>query len=154
MKSYLTKSGYILKKIELEKLEKDLVDVIDKIVKARELGDFSENAELQFGKRSKELLECRISHLRNILTCAEILDIQDIKDKNIIQIGAKILLTNLENIEDTKTIYIVGDFEADPVKYFVSYKAPIAIKLLGKTLGDKIAIQNRNYVISNIEWCL
>lgn len=152
MKSYLTRNGYNSIKLEIEKLEKELIDVIEKISRARELGDFSENAELQSGKQAKDFIECRISYLRKILMQSNIIKKDDINDFSKIQIGANITMQNLENDDENMQISIAGDFESDPIKGIISYKAPIASQLIGKSVGDVVNIKNKKYKIMKIDW--
>src|SRR3989344_2306656 len=90
----LTAEGLAELKAELEALkEVKLPAVIERVAKAREDGDLSENSAYQFGKQEQEFLQGRIEELEELLKNATLIS----KDpgsgsgkSRLIEIGCKV----------------------------------------------------------------
>ena len=147
----LTKEGKKVIENELNKLvtvERPLV--IQEIKTAREQGDLSENAEFDAAREKQGKIEDRISEIENILANSKIIKI--IKNEKVVYIGSKVkLLFNNSKVEQEYTI--VGSIEANPLKGKISNISPVALAILGKTVGetvliDKIVKQQKVKIIS------
>ena len=161
MTKYLTSSGYNLLKAEIKKLSAKLIIILDRIIVARALGDYSENSELQTAKSDKLLIDSRLGFLNNILNNSEIITKDKIDDDSIIVFGSLVTIikgiyNNLDDINynslDIRTYRIVGDYEADPLNNLISYNTPIVKAMLLKHVKDNFTINNIIFTIIKITW--
>ena len=136
-KVYVSREGLEKFKQELE----DLVNVkrkeiIERIERAKELGDLSENAEYAAAKDEQAFTEGRILELRDMVARAEIINSSGRVD--LVNVGSKVKVKT----DDTETEYeIVGVAEADPLSGKISNESPLGRSFLGRRIGDKIQIQ-------------
>ena len=136
----LTQDGKSALKKELEELKTiKLPGVIERVAKARDDGDLSENSAYQFGKQEQEFLEGRIEELETILkTATTVANHQSNGKKNAVEVGCKVTLV----IGGKKLIYfVVGDWEAKPAEKKISGSSPLGQALLGKKIGDKAEVE-------------
>lgn len=136
-KVYVSKEGLEKFKQELD----DLVNVkrkeiIERIERAKELGDLSENAEYAAAKDEQAFTEGRILELQDMITRAEIINGSGKVD--LVRVGSKVKVRT----DGTEVEYeIVGVAEADPVAGKISNESPLGRSFLGRRVGDKIQIQ-------------
>jgi len=149
----LTKEG--LEEIQaelLELVEIKLPAIIDRVAKAREHGDLSENAEYHSARDDQQLLQARIDELQNIVANAIV--IKNTKSNNKVGMGSTVTITK-EGTKNEKVVYIVGEFEADPMAGKVSVGSPLGEALIGKKKGDKVVVKapagKISYEIINIK---
>lgn len=144
-KNYITPGGYKLLKDEYDFLKHRERPEVTKVVSwAASLGDRSENADYQYGKKRLREIDRRIRFLTRRIN--EALIVNPIEQENIAE--GKILFgatVGLENEEGTYRSYsIVGIDEVDTAKGFISWRSPIAKALLGKEEGDEVVIKSPN----------
>jgi len=136
-KIQLTKEGLEKLKKELEELEKNKrPKAVDRLQKARAMGDLSENSEYSAAKEELELIERQILEMKTIIENAEI--IQSDHDKQKVGIGSKVVV-EVNGKRDEFTI--VGEFEANPLEKKLSHHSPIGKALLGKKVGETIEVE-------------
>lgn len=134
---YVSREGLEKFKQELD----DLVNVkrkeiIERIERAKELGDLSENAEYAAAKDEQAFTEGRIIELQGMITRAEIINGDGRVD--IVRVGSKVKVKS----DGTETEYeIVGVAEAEPLAGKISNESPLGRSFLGKKRGDKVQIQ-------------
>lgn len=135
--NYLTKNGLKKLKEELENLKKNkMPDVIERISRAKELGDLSENAEYHDAKDEQGFIAGRIAGLENLISKSEV--IKKNSNKDIVSVGCTIkALCDGKEFEYT----IIGSNEADPSKGLISNESPIGRAFLGAKKGDKVIVQ-------------
>ena len=134
----LTKQGYsklkqrlkFLEQVERKKIAKDIKET-------QSFGDISENAEFEEARNRQTLLEQEIAELKNIVAQAKIVTKNNYGGK--ITIGSKIKISLGGTI---KTIEIVGDREANPLKGKISYRSPWGQAVLGKQKGEKVKVKS------------
>jgi transcription elongation factor GreA len=131
-----TPDGY--KKLEEE--YKDLVHnkrqkVVERLAKARAMGDLSENSEYSAAKEEIAFVEGRIKEIEELMKHAEIIDS---KKSDAIEIGTEVLV---EKDGSEEKFSIVGEFEADPIAKKLSATSPIGKALLGKKQGDTVSVE-------------
>lgn len=117
---------------------------------ARAHGDLRENAEYHAAKEKQGHIEGRIQSLNAWISRAEVIDVASFKGQSKVMFGASVELLDLET--DKKVSYrIVGEFEADLKKRWISINSPVARGLIGKAVGDVATIQspggNREYEV-------
>lgn len=137
----LTSEGLGSLKTELNELKNaKLPAVMDRVAKAREDGDLSENSAYQFGKQEQEFLQGRIEELEEILKTAVMADkpsASNGKSKGIV-LGSKVTVS----VSGKKLIFhIVGDWEAKPAEKKISGSSPLGTALMGKAIGDKVEVE-------------
>lgn len=135
-KVYLTREG--LKSLQEE--HDSLIDVrrkevAEKLRKARELGDVSENAAYDAARDEQAFIEGRVAELEDILKRVEV-----VKNAGAgkIAIGSTVQV-HLDG--DEQEFKIVGAHEADPTAGKISHESPLGQSLLGKKVGDKIEVE-------------
>ena len=135
----LTKEGLLELNAELNELVNDkLPAVIERIAKAREHGDLSENAEYHSARDDQQLLQARIDELQEITNNAKV--VRQTTSNSKIGIGSTVVISKLGS-KKQKTVTIVGEFEANPTANKVSSASPIGSALMKKKVGDKVTVQ-------------
>jgi len=140
----------------LEKLQEELKEligkkplIIDKVQKARSMGDLSENNAYHAAREELSLLEGRIGEIETILKYAVI--VESSSDCSVVSVGKQV---TVQVGEETKTFRIVGEYEADPMKGFISITSPIGKAINGKKPGDTVLVNtpkgNVSYTIVSI----
>jgi transcription elongation factor GreA len=93
-KIQFTKSGLAEIKAELEELKgAKLTAAIERVARARDFGDLSENAEYHAAKEELSFIEGRIEELEGIVARAEVVGSKN--KKGTIDIGVKSLLPSV-----------------------------------------------------------
>jgi transcription elongation factor GreA len=147
----ITKEGY-------EKLEKEIKylttvkrrEIAERIEKAKEMGDLSENAEYQEAKDEQAYNEGRISELKALIKNLTV--VENNNDKEEVGMGSKI---TVKAGDKKKEFTIVSFNEVDPLEGKISNESPIGKAFLGKKKGDKVLVETPKgeveYEILNIE---
>lgn len=150
MKNYLSKERLEELKAKLEFLKKDARrEIAERLKRAKEYGDLSENSEYIDAKDAQAKLEGEIMELEETLRSAVVIR----KDKN----GRVSIGSTVEAEKDGKKFRytIVGREEADPAKSMISNESPLGRSFLGKEAGDVVEIIAPNgkakYKITKIE---
>lgn len=135
-KFQLTKEGHdTIQKEYKELTEKKRPYAVERLQKARGMGDLSENSEYTASKEELALVEGRIQEIEEILKYAEI--VQNHNHGASIEVGSRI---SVETNGQRDQFEIVGEFEADPSKKKLSQTSPIGKALLGKKIGEEVEI--------------
>lgn len=136
-KKYLTEERYRDLTQELQELKNHgRRNVAERLKRAKEFGDLSENSEYQEAREEQTYLERRIQGLEGILRVSEI--IKNDGGNAVVSVGSKVTLQKEgKNVSYT----IVGSNEARPSEGYVSNESPIGKAVLGLKPGDKIQIQ-------------
>ncbi len=132
MKKYFTKEGVEKLKEELHYLEKEKrKEVAEKLKFAASFGDLSENAAYDDAKSEQNILETKISKLRDTIKEATIIEKED--GGEFAQIGSKI---EVKVGSEKKEIEIVTGSDADPSQGKISCDSPMGKSFIGKKVGD------------------
>lgn len=137
---YMSEEGFEKLKAELHRLKyTDRPAVVAEIKKAREHGDLAENAEYDAAKETQTLVERQIADLEFKIAHARVVKKDEVaKDKAYL--FASVTVVDLD--DDEEEIYtLVPVEEADPDKNHISIKSPIGKGLLGKGVGEEVAIE-------------
>ena len=131
MKSYATtKTGLEKLKIELSELKgARRPEISERIARAKELGDLSENAEYHDAKDAMSFLEGRIMELEDFVAHAVV---SEPSSTDIITVGCRV---SCEIDGKRKDYYIVGSNESDPAKGRISNESPLGRAFLGRKAG-------------------
>jgi transcription elongation factor GreA len=135
----ITEQGLVDLKAELERLEGDeRRTVAERILRARELGDLSENAEYHAAKDDQAHLETRILRLRERLRNAQVVEVAT--DSSVVGFGSTVTFVD-EGTGKEQTFTIVGTTEQDLKAGKLSAESPIAQALMGSRVGDVVAVE-------------
>lgn len=150
-KYYLTKNG-------LNKAKKEYQDLIE-LRKLKSKGEAPEllhseelNPEYLSYLEDVERLDGRISELDYMLKNFEIICPPLKNQKNVVCIGAKVLLEVDGSVDEFE---IVGTFEANPLLGKISNESPVGRALLGRKIGEEFIMSSSiktSYKIKKIKY--
>ena len=130
----LTKSGKEKLELELQDLKKNKrPEVIDRIRRAKDYGDLSENAEYEDARNEQSFIEGRIQEIEYLLKYAEI--VENSRRSSEIAMGSTV---SVEMEGEKLTYEIVGSTEANPSQGKISSESPIGSVLIGRKSGEKV----------------
>jgi transcription elongation factor GreA len=131
----ISAEGYQKLVEELENLStKQRREIAERIERAKDLGDLSENAEYSDAKEAQAFNEGRIIELSNLLKNLIVVDGQT---NGKVGMGSRVVVNNgTANKEFT----IVSFNEADPLSGKISNESPIGQAFLNHASGDKVIV--------------
>lgn len=133
----MTQEGYDKLKSELDYLSKvRRKEIAERIERAKELGDLSENAEYSEAKDAQALNEGRILELANILKNVTVVDGSS-------NVGGKVDMGSIVKvlIDGKEKEYMLVSFnEADPLSGKISNESPLGMAFLGKKKGEEVLV--------------
>jgi len=138
---YITPEGARALSEEFDKLwNVERPKVAEAVRIAAALGDRSENADYQYGKRRLREIDSRVEFLDKRLKTVTIIDPATSRgDEGKVCFGAWI---RLEDEEAVETIYrIVGPDEFDVSKGYISMDSPVGRALLGREEGSAVVVK-------------
>ncbi len=137
---YLTAEGKkeLEEKLQYYKTEKRK-EVTEKIVRAREFGDLSENSEYDSAKELQAQIEAEIAEMEDILLSCKVISKKEIKTDEV-SVGSTVKLYD-EEFDEEIEYKILGTTESNPAKGIISNHSPVGNALIGKKVGDKISIK-------------
>ena len=126
---------------EISMLEHELhVDLPKEILKAREHGDLSENAEYHAAKDRQGLVNARLGQLKKRLAEISMVDFTKIPHGRV-GLGSTVVVLDTKREEEI-TYNLVTSEEADAANGKISTTSPIGRALLGKEEGDVVRVQS------------
>ncbi len=135
----ITKAGLGKIKEELHHLMSVQRPAVQKaIAEAREHGDLRENAEYHAAKERQSFIEGRIQEINAKFPKFQAVDPAQQNTESVV-FGATVTLENVES-GDVLTYQIVGPDEADIKHNRISVQSPIARALIGRSVGDVVAV--------------
>lgn len=147
----ITREGYNKLKEELDFLSTaKRKEIAERIERAKELGDLSENAEYSEAKDAQALNEGRILELAGILKNVTIVESIGNK-KGEVDMGSKVTAS----INGKEKVYEIVSFnEADPLNGKISNESPLGMAFLSKKKGDEVKVDTpkgeMSYKIINV----
>jgi transcription elongation factor GreA len=139
-----TKKGFESLKKELEKEIAKRPLAVESLKRGREMGDLSENGLYKAAKMELGSIDRQIRHLGNLIHYGK--TSQPIGN-NTVQLGHIVVV---ETGSGKKEFQIVGEWEANPKENKISIKSPIGHNLMGRKIGETIAIRTPNGFINKI----
>lgn len=117
-----------------------------------EFGDFSENVEYQLAKGRLRRINDRLLMLEYQISHATI--IEPPASNTTAAAGHTIVVEKVGRDGETYTYRLVGSAEADPAAGNISIHSPLGVALIGRAVGDEVAIRIGNedvqYVVRRI----
>jgi len=148
-------------KESIERIEAELKELLDvalpansrAIGQAAAMGDLSENAEWQYAVEEQRRLNARIAQLQNDLIRARTLTTGDVPGESA-GIGSRIAVRRLSDQQETE-LTILGPWESNVEMNVFSYRTPLALELLGKSVGETATLKldgsEQEYAIIRLE---
>jgi transcription elongation factor GreA len=140
--SFLTRQGYQKLQEELEYLR-----TIKRQEVARRLHEAVEgsgdlgvdlDAEYEAAKNEQAFVEGRIQELEILLANAHV--IEESGKMDVVQVGAKVTIQELDNGADPEMYTIVGPAEANPREGRISNESPLGRALMDHRAGDVVRV--------------
>ena len=135
----LTRAAYERLRTELENLKTEgRKAVAERLLRARELGDLSENAEYDETKNQQGLMEARIRQLEHIVKHAVVQE-GPVESDNVVP-GVLVTVRDSEGDEETYLFAASAQEKAKGART-VTAASPFGAALAGKKVGDKASYQ-------------
>ncbi|MBL6857516.1 MAG: transcription elongation factor GreA [Pelagibacteraceae bacterium] len=155
-KEPITVAGLEKLKLELDELKNiKRPQIVAAIAEARSHGDLKENAEYHAAKEQQAQMESRVIEINDIIARANVIDVTKIENNGNIIFGSTVSMQDLE-INKKKTYKIVGKDEADISKNLIYFKSPIGKALIGKSVGEMVAVETpsgkKSFKILNVQY--
>ena len=139
----ISQEGYAKLKKELDYLiNVKRKEIADRIQKAKDMGDLSENAEYTDAKDAQAFNEGQIAKLMQMIKNLTI--VKDGSNGGRIGMGSKVI-AKANGIEKQYTI--VSFNQADPVQGKISNESPLGKAFLSKKKGDKVTVHTPKGVV-------
>jgi transcription elongation factor GreA len=123
----------------LTAIERELrVELPKEILRAREHGDLSENAEYKAAKERQHFLEQRKAGIEKRLAALSLINLEKIPTDRAAY-GSKVVLYDYESEKEVE-YRLVSPEESDVTAGLISITSPIGRSLLGKQLGEVVEI--------------
>ena len=151
----MTPSGYVKLEAELKQLKTVERRSISKEIEiARAHGDISENAEFHAAKEKQSHVEGRIRIVEDKLARAQVIETGGSPPESV-RFGVTVAL--VDNDTGEKVQYtITGEDESDVSAGLISVTSPVARALLGKRVGDEVAVRvpkgNRSFEVLDVRF--
>jgi transcription elongation GreA/GreB family factor len=145
---YSTPEAIQAKRAELKHLtEKEIPANRKAIEEARAMGDLRENFEYKSARERHEYLNSRVAVLHRDLARARPIDFKAI-DASEVRIGTRIHLVAKDGRE--RHLALLGPWDSRPEDGILSYESDLARALLGRGLGETVAIGDTSFRIESI----
>ncbi|MBL7065256.1 MAG: transcription elongation factor GreA [Anaerolineae bacterium] len=136
---YLTAEGVDNLRRELDHLVNVKRSALaERLRKAIQQGDLSENADYITAKEEQGFLEGRIQQIEVMLRNAVI--IQEDGPSDVVALGNHVTVVE-EDTEEPEIFQIVGPAEANPINGRVSYESPLGRVLMERRVGDTVTVE-------------
>ena len=113
-------------------------DVIARIKSAKELGDLKENADYTSAREEQSFLEGRIKAIEATLRAATVIETPSGTAADRVSLGSTVTVEDEAGAQ--MTYVVVGSAEADPRAGRISNVSPVGRALLGRSVGDDVAV--------------
>lgn len=111
-------------------------EIAERIERAKELGDLSENAEYSEAKDAQALNEAHILDLANILKNVTVF--QGVHSKEKVSMGSTV---TVKSAVGERKYTIVSFNEVDPINNLISNESPLGVAFLNKQKGDMVEVE-------------
>ncbi len=111
-------------------------EIAERIERAKELGDLSENAEYSEAKDAQALNEGKVLELSNLLKNVTVVEGGAGGDK--VAMGSKV---TVKSEKGEKEYTIVSFNEADPLNGKISNESPLGVAFSGKQKGETVEVE-------------
>lgn len=132
----ISQEGYDKLKKELELLSTvRRREIADRIQKAKDMGDLSENAEYSEAKDAQAFNEGRIAEISQKVKNVTV--VENGHKSDFVSMGSKVTVTS-NNVQ--KVFTIVSFNEADPLEGMISNESPIGKAFINRKKGESVTV--------------
>lgn len=110
----------------------------ERLRRAIQQGDLSENADYITAKEEQGFLEGRVQQIEAMLRRAVI--IQENGPTDEVALGSRVTVVE-EGMDESEVFHIVGPAEADPANGKVSNESPLGRALMGRQVEDAVTVE-------------
>ncbi|OGK16109.1 transcription elongation factor GreA [Candidatus Roizmanbacteria bacterium RIFCSPLOWO2_02_FULL_37_19] len=133
----LSQQGYDKLLAEYNSLKEDRrPHAVERLAKARSMGDLSENSEYTAAREELNFIDSRIHEIETIINNVQIVDVE--KSVDAVKIGNTVVI---ETNGQKETFRIVGELEANIQEGSISDSSPIGKALLGSRVGSEVTVK-------------
>jgi len=152
---FITPQGFAALRAEYEALfGVERPKIVETVSWAASLGDRSENADYQYGKKRLREIDRRLSNLAKVMKQAKVVDPAKQELRDAVRFGATVELADED--DERRTVTLVGEDEADATAGRISWAAPIARALVGAKVGDERIVRlpagEKSYEVISISY--
>ena len=116
---------------------------------ARSYGDLRENAEYDAAKERRRFLQRRRSELEKTLQDIESTDFKNVQVSDHVVLGSLVKLESKSG--EIREYYLLGAWDGDPERNFLSYKTRIGEAILDKKVGTEVQIpEDGTYIVKEV----
>jgi transcription elongation GreA/GreB family factor len=145
---WTTHEGYLKLQKRIQQIAtSETIENAKEIEIARAHGDLRENAEFKAALEKRDRLQSELKALSDQLNHTRVITKDDIIP-NQAGIGSIVECQNAQGKSVTYTL--LGPWDADPEKNILSFQSKLAQTINGKTIGDKITVQNEELTVTAI----
>ena len=128
--------SYNEKRAELEDITRNQIPAnSEAIARARDHGDLRENFEFKAAKEKQKLLSFRQAELETMLNEVRPTDFSEFPLKDRIVPGCVVTL----KVGSKNVVYtVLGLWDSDPERLYISFDTPLGKALLGRAVGDQV----------------
>ena len=138
MHDELTAQDIAMMQKELDRRKLELMpELIEEVKRTRAFGDLSENFEYKAAKQAQNRNRSRIRYLERMIKSARVIEDRAADDE--VGLFDKVELY-FEEDDETETIQVVTTVRCDPLQGRISREAPLGKAVLGKKVGDRVAV--------------
>lgn len=130
----MTREGYDKKKAELAQMEKELIEITNKVAEARAEGDLRENAEYHAQRERQGQHQAKINLLKNELARAHLIDPSNLPTDTVV-FGSRVRVKDLE-MDEEESFELVGPGQEDYDNNKILTTSPMGAGLIGKKVGE------------------
>lgn len=135
--NYISKEGLEKLKEELKELTTvKRPEIVERISRAREQGDLSENAEYHEAREDQSFTEGRVQEIEYLIKNSIL--IKSDKTSDVVEIGSTVYATCDNGLKVKYTI--VGHAEVDPSSGKISNESPLGKAFIGKGVGHEFEL--------------
>ena len=117
-------------------------EIAERIERAKELGDLSENAEYSEAKDAQALNEGKVLELMNSIKNVTVVDRMAGSDE--VSMGSKLIV---KSDSGEREFTIVSFNEADPLNGKISNESPLGVAFLHRGAGDVVEVETPRGVV-------
>lgn len=133
--NYITPAGYAALKAEYDELlGVERPRIVEIVSWAAGNGDRSENGDYLYGRKRMREIDRRLSWLARRMKAAKVIDPAQQEDRGKIFFGATVTIADED--DNSRTLTIIGDDEADASDGRIGWNSPFARALRGASIGD------------------
>ncbi|MFM9978894.1 MAG: GreA/GreB family elongation factor [Sphingomonadaceae bacterium] len=133
--SPITPAGFAAMRAEYDQLMRiERPSIVEVVSWAAGNGDRSENGDYIYGRQKLRAIDRRAAFLAKRMKASRIIDPGSTPDTGRVRFGSTVTIA--DEHDNTRTLTIVGDDEADAGAGRIGWNAPLARALRGAAVGD------------------